>query len=185
MFRDYSLLHVMNNSLTLTSNHTSSSYYYYYYYRAMLFPYQLSVFRHVVNEAGATWNIILGAAHVKFPPDAISETRLIMVHRWEPKACSPPLQNHEYLVSNVIELSADGIDVLEFSKGVSLMLSHSSTKLEGYEVVIKQLVNRESNEWEDLETTDLKHLSGNSLYLRSWPRVKSRWLHIDQAWGQD
>ena len=65
-------------------------------------------------------------------------------------------------MSNVIELSADGgLDGdLNFGKEVKLALSHSSTDLEGYEVVMKKLVNRENNDWIDLETTDIKQLSG-------------------------
>jgi len=39
-------------------------------------------------------------------------------------------------------------------------LMHSACNLKGYEVVIKQLVDLEDNEWIDLETENFWHTSG-------------------------
>ena len=67
-------------------------------------------------------------------------------------------------MSNVIELSHDGPPDLEFSgddKGnITVALLHSAPYSKGYEVVIKQLVDPENNEWKDLETTNIWHTSG-------------------------
>ena len=64
----------------------------------------------------------------------------------------------------MIELSDDGPPDLEFSdnaKGnITVALLHSASNLKGYEVVIKQLVDRENNEWKDLETNTIWHASG-------------------------
>ena len=62
------------------------------------------------------------------------------------------------MVSNVIELSHDGPPEVEFSgdgKGnITVALLHSASALKGYEVVIKQLVDPDDNEWKDLETSN-------------------------------
>ena len=64
----------------------------------------------------------------------------------------------------MIELSHDDPPDLEFSKdaqgSVSVALMHSAYNLKGYEVVIKQLVDPESNEWIDLETDNVWRTSG-------------------------
>ncbi len=83
---------------------------------------------------------------------------------WSPRTLSPPLGSNEVLVSNVIELSHDGPPDLEFSgdaKGnMTVALLHSASNLNGYEVVIKQLVDPENNEWKDLEAQNIWHTSG-------------------------
>ena len=84
-----------------------------------------------------------------------------MVHKWKCSACSPQLQEHEAIVSNVIEISTNSGEALEFNTEVRLVLSHSAPDLHGYELVIKKLVDKESNEWVDEEgTEDLRCLSG-------------------------
>jgi len=89
---------------------------------------------------------------------------LIACSLWSPRALSPPLGSNEVLVSNVIELSRDGPPDLEFSGGtqgsVTVALMHSACGLKGYEVVIRQLVDPENNEWIDLETDNFWHSSG-------------------------
>jgi len=64
----------------------------------------------------------------------------------------------------VIELSHDGPPDLEFrgdaQRNITVALMHSACDLKGYEVVIKQLVDPESNEWTDLETDNFWHTSG-------------------------
>jgi len=39
-------------------------------------------------------------------------------------------------------------------------LMHSASNLKGFEVVMKQLVDPENNEWIDLETVNVWHTSG-------------------------
>jgi len=89
---------------------------------------------------------------------------LITCSLWSPRVLSPPLGSNEVLVSNVIELSHDGPPDLEFGEdaqeSVSVALMHSAYNLKGYEVVIKQLVDPENNEWIDLETDNVWHTSG-------------------------
>lgn len=96
-----------------------------------------------------------------FPRDAVSEPTVIEVHKWKSTACSPQLQEHEAVVSNVIEISTSSDDTLEFTAEVRLTLSHSAADLHGYELVIFQLTNKETNEWEDVGGTEnFQSLSG-------------------------
>ena len=87
------------------------------------------------------------------PPDAVSERTSIVVHRWEYSVLSPPLQEHEAITSNVIELSSINGQELKFNTKVKLSLSHSATDLWGYELVIKKLIDKKANKWEDLDGT--------------------------------
>ena len=101
------------------------------------------------------------AAHVIFPPDSVSEDRTVTVVRWNPLACSPPLKDNETLVSDVIQLSTDSSEALEFNKSVTLVISHCSADLKGYEIVVKKLIDMDSNGWDDiLETVELRSLAG-------------------------
>jgi len=96
-----------------------------------------------------------------FPRGAVSEPTVIEVHKWKPTACSPQLQEHEAVVSNVIEISTRSDEVLEFEAEVKLTLSHSAADLHGYELVIFKLTNKETNEWEDvLGTVKFQSLLG-------------------------
>ena len=88
-----------------------------------------------------------------FPPDAVSEPKPIVVHRWKYSACSPPLQEHEAITSNVIELSSISGQAPKFNTKVKLSLSHSAPDLLGYELVIKRLIDKANNKWEDLDGT--------------------------------
>ena len=88
-----------------------------------------------------------------FPPDAVSEPTSIVVHRWKNSVRSPPLQEHEAITSNVIELSAMARQGLKFNTKVKLSLSHSATDLRGYELVIKKLIDKETNIWEEVDGT--------------------------------
>ena len=63
-----------------------------------------------MSSEGTRWALKLGAVHLIFHPNAVSEPTSIVVYRWKSSVCSPPLQEHEAIVSNVIELSSlDGI----------------------------------------------------------------------------
>ncbi|XP_015755586.1 PREDICTED: uncharacterized protein LOC107335136 isoform X1 [Acropora digitifera] len=74
-----------------------------------------------------------------------------MVYRWKYGACLPHLADHEAVVSSVIEISATTeSSASKFNSEVKLVLSHSATDLEGYELVIKVLTDVEKNQWEEI-----------------------------------
>ena len=107
-----------------------------------------------------------GAVHLMFPPNAVSEPTPILVHRWKHSVCSPPLQEHEAITSNVIELSSMDSQSLKFNTKVKLSLSHSATNLQGYELVIKKLINKETNKWEEVDgTKDIRCREGMNVPL--------------------
>ena len=114
-----------------------------------------------MTSEGTRWALKLGAVHLIFHPNAVSEPTSIVVYRWKSSVCSPPLQEHEAIVSNVIELSSLDGRRLQFNTMVTLSLSHSAPELRGYEVVIKRQINKETNEWEDVSgTKDLRCRQG-------------------------
>ena len=46
-------------------------------------------------------------------------------------------------------------------QGIAIVaLLHSASELKGYELVIKQLVDPDNNEWKDLKTKSVWHSSG-------------------------
>ena len=101
---------------------------------------------------------------MSFPRDAISVPTVIEVHRWKATACSPQLQEHEAVVSNVIEISTSNDEALKFNAEVKLTFSHSAARLHGYELVLFKLSNKETNEWEDVGVTEnFQSLSGKRL----------------------
>ena len=106
-----------------------------------------------LRSDGTSWTFHEWAVHLCFPLDAVSERVSIVVHRWKYSDRSPPLQEHEAITSNVIELSSLNGQRLKFKKKVKLSLSHSATDLQGYEIVIKKLIDKEMNTWEDVEET--------------------------------
>ena len=117
--------------------------------------------RGTLTSEGTHWVLKRGGAHIFFRPDAVSEPTPIVVRRWKCSARSPPLQEHESVVSTVLEISTITGDELEFNAEVKLVLSHSAPCLQGYELVIKRLIDRESNEWEEVDgTEDLRCLQG-------------------------
>ena len=121
--------------------------------------------RKVVTSEGTRWALKLGAVHLIFHPNAVSEPTSIVVYRRKSSICSPPLQEHEAIVSNVIELSSLDGRRLQFNTMVTLSLSHSAPDLRGYEVVIKRQINKETNEWEDvIGTKDLRCRQGIEIF---------------------
>ena len=97
----------------------------------------------------------------------VSEPRQMVCSQWYLEFCSPPIKENESLVSNVIELSCrDGPSGRELDKEVdervTVMLSHSAIDLRGRELVIKELVDRENNEWKELETRHFWNKSGRN-----------------------
>ncbi|CAH3024695.1 unnamed protein product, partial [Porites evermanni] len=110
-------------------------------------------FRGTITSEGTHWALKRGSTHVFFPPNAVSQPTSIVAHRWKCSARSPPLQEHESVVSNVIEISTKTGDELKFDAKAKLVLSHSAPDLQGYELVIKKLIDWESNEWEEVDGT--------------------------------
>ena len=106
-----------------------------------------------VTSGGTSWAFKQWAVHLMFPPDAVSEHTSIVVHRWKYSVRSPPLQEHEAITSNVIELSSLNGQELKFNTKVKLSLSQSATDVKGYELVIKKLIDKETNYWEDVDGT--------------------------------
>ena len=64
----------------------------------------------------------------------------------------------------MFELSSNSPPDLKSSEDVqgiaTVALSHSALELNGYELVIKQLVDPDNNEWKDLYTKSVWHSSG-------------------------
>ena len=106
-----------------------------------------------VTREGTSWAFKPWTVHLMLPPDTVSERTTIVVRRWKYSVRSPPLQEHEAITSNIIELSSLNGQELKFNTKVKLSLSHSATDLQGYEVVIKRLLDKETNNWEDLHGT--------------------------------
>lgn len=103
----------------------------------------------------------VGAVFLMFPPSSVSMPTSIVVYRWKYIARLPPLQEHEAVVSSVIEIATNSGQALKFNASVQLFLYHSAPDLAGYEVVIKKLVDTENNRWEDVHVTeDLRSQSG-------------------------
>ena len=106
-----------------------------------------------VTSGGTSWAFKPWTVHLILPPDAVSERTTIVVRRWKYSVHSPPLQEHEAITSNVIELSSLKGQELKFNTKVKLSLSHSATDLQGYELVMKKLIDKETNYWEDVDGT--------------------------------
>lgn len=70
---------------------------------------------------------------------------------WRPSAVSPPLENDETLVSNIIELACDDPKGVNFSE-ISVALSYSASDLQGHELVMKELSGQEYKTWKELKT---------------------------------
>ena len=121
-----------------------------------------------MGKSGAVWRLQDSlAACVTFPPNAVKTTVVLRCMLWQLTIDFPPLRKNEALVSNVIVLACD--DALRsdftgnFDEEVSVALSHSATNLKGYEVVMRELVDSDNNEWKDLKTTNIWKASGKCL----------------------
>ena len=111
----------------------------------------------------------LEVGDVFFPPFSVSTPTSIMVYRWKRRFRSPPLQEHEEVVSSVIEIATNSGQALKFKKSVQVFLCHSAPDLAGYETVVKKLVDTKNNVWEDVDVTkDLQYQSG-AFYLNVTP----------------
>ena len=118
---------------------------------------------------GDIWNLEDTGAMITFCLGAVKTPLLITCSLWSPRSLSPPLGSNEVLVSNVIELSHDGPPDLEFSGddrgNITVALLHSASNLRENEVVMKQLVDPENNDWKELETTNIWHSSGTRVCM--------------------
>ena len=120
-----------------------------------------------VTSEGTSWALEEGAVHFMLPTDAVSEPTAIVVRRWKYSVRSPPLQENEAITSNVIELSSMNGQGLKFNTKVKLSLSHSATDLIGYELVIKKLIDKEANKWEDIDgTRDLRRCQDQPSHMK-------------------
>ena len=131
---------------------------------------QIVFYRGVVTSAGIHLDLYRGGVHLTFPPGSVTESTTIMVHRWKYGACLPTLGEHEAVVSNVIEISANKeVEALEFEDEVKLALSHSAPDLEGYELVVKKLLDAETNEWDEVDGCEnIRGISGfNICFMKS------------------
>ena len=120
-----------------------------------------------VTSEGTSWALEQGAVHLILPPDAVSEPTSIVLRRWKYSVRSPPLQENEVITSDVIELSSMNGQCLKFNSKVKLSLSHSATDLLGYELVIKKLIDKEANKWEDIDgTRDLRRCQDQPSHMK-------------------
>ena len=121
----------------------------------------------MVGKSGTVWRLQdTLAACVTFPPNAVKATVLFRCILWQSTINFPPLRKNEALVSSLIVLDSDdslGSDFTgNFDEEVSVALSHSAANLKGYEVVMRELVDSDNNEWKDLKTTNIWKASGTS-----------------------
>ncbi|XP_044174645.1 uncharacterized protein LOC114951472 [Acropora millepora] len=118
-------------------------------------PDKVAIFEGTVTSEGFHLDLNEGAIHLTFPPDTVAEPTDIMVYKWKYGACLPQLTEHEAVVSNVLEISAaPEVGGLKFNSEVKVVLSHSAAGLEGYEVFLKRLKDKEKNEWEETAGCD-------------------------------
>ena len=152
-----------------------------------------------MDKQEKVWNLkeIQAGACITFPKNAVKGPLLFRCTIWKWKDEFPQLNKDETLVSSVIELSYDGQSDSEFSgyfkEEVSIALSHSVIKHQGYEVVMKELVKSDNSEWKDLKTTNIWQTSGEcckitnlkfkyTIHLDIHPRTHSRNTRINLLW---
>lgn len=121
----------------------------------------LKLYRGKVTPEEVSWNFKEASACITFPSMAVAIPTQITCSLLSPRISSPPLTEDMALVSNIIELSCDASTGSKgFEEKVTVALSHSAINLRGYELVIQALVDKDRNEWKDLETRSLRKASG-------------------------
>ncbi|XP_074627687.1 uncharacterized protein LOC141885736 isoform X6 [Acropora palmata] len=118
---------------------------------------KVAIFEGIVTSEGIHIDLCVEGIHLTFPPDTVAEPTRIMVYRWnyEARLRLPHLMEPEAIVSNVIEISAaTEVGALEFNGEVKLVLPHCAADLEGYERVMKRLVDTETNVWEEIPSCE-------------------------------
>ncbi|XP_015778959.1 PREDICTED: uncharacterized protein LOC107356850 [Acropora digitifera] len=114
-------------------------------------PDKVAIFECPVTSEGIHIDLYEEGIHLTFPPNTVAEPTRIMVYRWKYGARLPHLVEHEAVVGNVIEISAaTEVEPLKFNGEVKLVLSHRAADLEGYERVMKRLIDTEKNVWEEI-----------------------------------
>ena len=129
-------------------------------------------FRGKLGGKEDTWHLREAGASIKLNSGAVQQPVpfTCTCSLWNPGTLSPPIASDEILVSSVIELSHDSPPDLEYRESVerlsfTIALLQSAPNLEGYEVVIKQLIDQENNEWKELKTENTWLGSGNVMLL--------------------
>ena len=112
-------------------------------------------YRDLVPEEGFTWILKETGVLIKFFPKAVPDPRLVTCLLWKAGIVSPPLENNESLVSNVIELDCDDPHDVVFSS-IEVALSHSAICLRGYELVLKEMTDSKGLHWKDLRTSEVQ-----------------------------
>ena len=143
----------------------------FYLVNSMLIHGIVIICRGTLTSEDVHWNIKLGSVHLAFPRDSVSEPTQITVHRWKPMVLSPPLQEHEALVSNVIEISSNRQEAFKFKAEVKISFTHSSAGLHGYELLLYKRTDNETGAWEKvIDVEDFKSISGwrKSLQICLW-----------------
>ena len=128
---------------------------------------KLFSFRGTVTSQGIHIDLYEGGIHLTFPPNTVAESTRIIVYRWKYGARLPHLMEHEAVVGNVVEISAASeVGPLKLNGEVKLVLSHCAADLEGYERVMKRLIDKEKNVWEEIpRCEDIRKVAGNYFYL--------------------
>ena len=129
--------------------------------------FKLFSFRGTLTSEGIHIDLYMRGIHLTFPRNTVAEPTRIMVYRLKYGACLPHLMEHEAVVGNVIEISAaTEVGPLKFNDEVKLALSHCASDLEGYERIMKRLIDKEKNLWEEIpRCEDIRKVAGNYLYL--------------------
>ena len=126
---------------------------------------ELFSFRGTVTSEGIHIELYVEGIHLTFPPKTVAEPTRIMVYRWNygARLRLPHLMEPKAIVGNVIEISAaTEVGSLEFNGEVKLVLPHCAADLEGYERVMKRLVDTEKNVWEEIpRCEDIRKVTGN------------------------
>lgn len=101
---------------------------------------------------------------VVFPLTTVTTPVMAMCFQLQgPTIGSALLIEDEVLISEVIQLQPIEKSSKVSKKKVKVALRYRCPDLRGYEVVIKASVNKERNEWKDLETRNVRKPSGKTL----------------------
>ena len=112
-------------------------------------------YRDLVSEEGSLWTLKKTGVFINFFRGAVPDPRLVTCLLWKPGTGSPPPDDNESLVSNVIELHCDDPHNVVYSS-IEVALSHSAFCLRGYELVLKEMADSESSPWTDLYTSEVQ-----------------------------
>ena len=100
---------------------------------------------------------------VVFPLTTVTTPANMCFQLQGPTIGSALLMEDEVLISKVIQLQPIKKYSEVSKEKVKVALRYSCPDLRGYEVVIRASVNKERNEWKDLETRNVRKPSGKTL----------------------